>query len=160
MKRKYRPTVSGGNQLGRHRIATLWANFASQNRRQWLVWNFRLCSCPPATPGAGSFDRVALVAVVEGDLTLLHELAEVFLADTPALITGLREAVVSRDSPRIAALAHRLKGSAANFQARPATATAQKLEEMGNSGGMEGVDAALADFERAVDELMDGLQAL
>jgi HPt (histidine-containing phosphotransfer) domain-containing protein len=125
---------------------------------------------PPSAPvagvqsdglaGAGSFDRSAALAVVEGDLALLRELAGVFLADTPALITGLREAVVSRDPHRIAALAHRLKGSAANFRARSATATAQKLEEMGNSDGMEGIDAALADFERAANELMDGLQAL
>jgi len=125
---------------------------------------------PPSAPvagvpndglaGAGSFDRAALVAMLEGDLTLLHELAEVFLADTPPLMIGLREAVVSRDSPRIAALAHRLKGSAANFQARPATATAQRLEDMGGKGELEGIDTALADFERAVDGLMDGLQAL
>jgi signal transduction histidine kinase/CheY-like chemotaxis protein/HPt (histidine-containing phosphotransfer) domain-containing protein len=125
---------------------------------------------PPSAPvagvqndglaGAGSFDRAALVAMLEGDLTLLHELAEVFLADTPALMIGLREAVVSRDSPRIGALAHRLKGSAANFQARPATETAQRLESMGGKGELEGIDTALADFERAVDELMGGLRAL
>jgi two-component system sensor histidine kinase/response regulator len=125
---------------------------------------------PPSAPvagvqndglaGAGSFDRAALVAMLEGDLTLLHELAEVFLADTPALMIGLREAVIRRDSPRIGALAHRLKGSAANFQARPATATAQRLENMGGKGELEGIDTALADFERAVNELMDGLRAL
>jgi HPt (histidine-containing phosphotransfer) domain-containing protein len=57
-------------------------------------------------------------------------------------------------------VAHRLKGSVANFRAQSATATAQRLEEMGNGGGMEGIDAALTDFERAVNELMDGLQTL
>jgi signal transduction histidine kinase/CheY-like chemotaxis protein/HPt (histidine-containing phosphotransfer) domain-containing protein len=108
---------------------------------------------------AGSFDRVALLAVVEGDLTLLHELAQVFLADTPALITRLREAVARRDRPRIVALAHRLRGSVANFQSESATAAAQRLEEMGDSGKMEGIEAALADFERALAELSEGLRA-
>jgi CheY-like chemotaxis protein/HPt (histidine-containing phosphotransfer) domain-containing protein len=115
---------------------------------------------PDGRAGAGGFDRAAMLEVVEGDLTLLQELAQVFLADTPALIIGLREAVVSRDSRRIGSMAHRLKGSVANFRAQSATATAQRLEEMGNGGGMEGIDAALADFEREVNELMDGLQTL
>jgi two-component system, sensor histidine kinase and response regulator len=125
---------------------------------------------PPSAPvadvqgdgltGAGGFDRVAVLEVVEGDLALLHELAKVFLADTPALIIGLREAVVSRNPHRIATLAHRLKGSVSNFRVRAATGAAQRLEVMGNSGEMEGIDAALADFERAVNEVMEGLQAL
>lgn len=40
MKRRYRRTVRGGNQLGRNRIATLWARFPSQNRREALVLYF------------------------------------------------------------------------------------------------------------------------
>jgi hypothetical protein len=47
----------------------------------------------------------------------------------------------------------------ANFQAESATAAAQRLEEMGDNGKMEGIDAALADFERALAELSDGLRA-
>jgi signal transduction histidine kinase/CheY-like chemotaxis protein/HPt (histidine-containing phosphotransfer) domain-containing protein len=125
---------------------------------------------PPSAPvagvqndsltGAGGFDRAAMLEVVEGDLALLRELAGVFLADTPALITGLREAVVSRDSRLIGTLAHRLKGSVANFRVGAATGAANRLEVMGSSGDMEGIDAALADFERAVNQVMDGLQAL
>jgi HPt (histidine-containing phosphotransfer) domain-containing protein len=97
---------------------------------------------------------------VEGDLTLLRELITIFLADTPALLADLRQAVVQRDARRIVALSHRLRGSVANFQAQAAVASAQQLEEMAGRGDLGEVDTALASFERSTAELMEGLKSL
>jgi two-component system sensor histidine kinase/response regulator len=113
--------------------------------------------------GAGEslvFDRAELLEVVEGDLALLQELAELFLADAPSLMAALREAVIRRDSPQIASLSHRLRGSAANFRARAAAAAGQRLEEMARGGELRDVDGAWADFEGYLAELMESLQAL
>jgi CheY-like chemotaxis protein len=106
-----------------------------------------------------SFDRAALLNIVEGDLTLLRELISVFLVDTPGLLTQLREAVGRRDGPRIGAVSHRLRGSVANFQAHTAALAAQQLEETAGRGNLAEVDRMFTDFERATTELMDGLRA-
>src|SRR5207244_10609851 len=99
-------------------------------------------------------------AVVEGDLPLLHQLAQIFLADTPPVMTALRDAVARRDSPQIASLAHRIRGSAGNFRARSAAAAAQQMEERAQRGDLQNVETAWADLERNMDELMESLRSL
>jgi two-component system, sensor histidine kinase and response regulator len=125
---------------------------------------------PPSAPSDGkrmetqpsvqSFDRAALLDIVEGDLTLLQELIKVFLVDTPRLLTDLRVAVARRDTRRIGSVAHRLRGSMANFQAQAAVTGAQQLEEMAGRNELLEVDAALASFEQSTAELIDGLKGL
>jgi two-component system, sensor histidine kinase and response regulator len=125
---------------------------------------------PPSVPSNGaradsqasgqSFDRAALLDIVEGDLTLLRELITIFLADTPALLADLRQAVGQRDARRIVALSHRLRGSVANFQAQAAVAGAQQLEEMAGRGDLDEVDTVVASFERSTAELMEGLKSI
>jgi HPt (histidine-containing phosphotransfer) domain-containing protein len=97
---------------------------------------------------------------VEGDLALLQELAEIFLADAPALMTALQDAVARRDSPQIASLAHRLRGSTGNFRARPATAAARQMEEMAQRGDLAEVEPVWAELERHMTGLADRLRAL
>ena len=111
-------------------------------------------------PSGQSFDRAALLNIVEGDLTLLRELINVFLADTPGLLADLKGAVAQRDGKRTASLAHRLRGSVANFQAQAAAQAAQQLEERAGRGDLGEVDEMFADFEQATVELMDNLKSL
>jgi two-component system sensor histidine kinase/response regulator len=122
---------------------------------------------PPAPSGNGDgaeapspLDHAEMLAVMEGDYGLLLELAEIFLADTPPLMTRLRDAVTQRDSSRIASLAHRIGGSAGNFRARSAASAARQMEEMARRGDLQNVEMAWADLERNMDELMVGLRSL
>ncbi|MFL5401816.1 MAG: response regulator [Gemmatimonadales bacterium] len=124
---------------------------------------------PPSMPTDGkrpvtgekgeSFDRAALLALVEGDVAILRDLVDIFLADTPALLTDLRDAVARRDANRIEFLAHRLRGSVANFQAGSAVFAAQRLEEMAGLGQLLEVEKMLSDFEGATAELIVGLKS-
>lgn len=101
-----------------------------------------------------------MLAVVEGDRSLLYELAQIFLTDTPSLMTALGDAVARRDSSRITSLAHRIKGSAGNFRARAAAAAAQDMEERARRGDLQDVETAWAELERRVDEMMESLRSL
>jgi len=108
----------------------------------------------------GALDREELLAVVEGDLSLLRQLAEIFLADAPRLMTALQNAVARRDSHEIAGLAHRLRGSTGNFRAHSTTASAQQMEEIARRGDLANVETVWADLDRHMAELLDGLRAL
>jgi signal transduction histidine kinase/DNA-binding response OmpR family regulator len=113
------------------------------------------------SPEPGSpLDHAELLAIVEGDLTLLQELADIFLADAPPLMTALQDAVARRDSPQIASLAHRLRGSTGNFRARSATAAAQQMEEMAQRGDLAEVEPVWAELERHMARLADRLRVL
>jgi HPt (histidine-containing phosphotransfer) domain-containing protein len=89
----------------------------------------------------------------DGDLDLLREVASVFLECTPPLLDELRDAVAARDSEAVSRLAHRLRGSLANFGAEDTVEVAFRLEKMGVDGELAGADEA---FER----LTAGYQAL
>ena len=112
------------------------------------------------TGTAEVFDRVAALLRVEGDGELLLEIVEVFLEDSPRLISRLREAVESQDLRSLELAAHTLKGSLGNFCAPAAYAAAVKLEEIGRSGIAEGVQDAWVELEETMVQLRLALLAL
>jgi CheY-like chemotaxis protein len=61
-------------------------------------------------PRAAVFDRSAALSYVDGDLGLLQEMAETFLADYPLRLAEIREAVAIGDSQALRRVAHSLKG--------------------------------------------------
>ena len=91
---------------------------------------------------------------------LLGELAAIFLEDGPIRLSAIRAGVERRDAGALEAAAHALRGSAANFEATQAVDAALKLELMGGSGDLTGVDAAWADLQRVMGKLNLELGAL
>ncbi len=94
------------------------------------------------------------------DLDALNELKQVmgdefpllidtFVNDSVVRIETIREAVVSGDPEAIRRTAHSFKGSASNMGAPVLTEHCRKLEELGNSGQVEG---SLAVFDALVIE--------
>lgn len=73
-------------------------------------------------------------------------------------MTALQDAVARHDSPEIASLAHRLRGSTGIFRARSATAAAQQMEEMADRGDLANVETVWADLERHLAELVNSLR--
>jgi two-component system sensor histidine kinase/response regulator len=105
------------------------------------------------------FDQEQLLARVENDRELLHDLLGIFKQEFPSHLQALREAVVSRDGKLVAAAAHTLKGMLLNLAAGPAAATAGRLEQMGRNGEMQGIQEAFAAFERDAAILLPQLEA-
>jgi HPt (histidine-containing phosphotransfer) domain-containing protein len=91
---------------------------------------------------------------------LLGELAAIFLEDGPIRLAAICAGVERRDAGALEAAAHALRGSAANFEATQAVDAALKLELMGGSGDLTGVDEAWADLQLVMGRLNVELGAL
>ncbi len=65
-----------------------------------------------------------------GDMSLLRDLAELFLADAPVLLKEAESALMRHDSATLERAAHSLKGLAANFDGTLVMTAARELEEL------------------------------
>ena len=74
-------------------------------------------------------DREAMLATVERDLELLRELAEIFFAESPALMAQLRSGLLARKAEAVERAAHTLKGAVGNFGGRRAAQAARGVED-------------------------------
>jgi len=75
-----------------------------------------------------------------GDEVAVSSLAELFVSEIPSSITAIREAIETKNIAELRRHAHTLKGSAAVFMAQRTVKTAQRLEQMGKVGDLDGVD--------------------
>jgi PAS domain S-box-containing protein len=73
------------------------------------------------------------------------------LADLPARLAALREAVVQHDPEALASAAHRLKGDAGLLGVREVAACCAQLERLGRDGMLEGAAELLTALEHAVE---------
>jgi CheY-like chemotaxis protein/HPt (histidine-containing phosphotransfer) domain-containing protein len=90
--------------------------------------------------GQAALDAAALAALRElrepGQNDPLKELGELFLKDARARLQQIESALAERDSPKLAAAAHALKGSASNLGARRLSALCAGLEKLGKAGDL------------------------
>jgi HPt (histidine-containing phosphotransfer) domain-containing protein len=103
-------------------------------------------------------DRESLLDQFAGDVDLLNDIIETFLAHSPALVAELREAVACRDARRVEYAAHSLKGSVANFGKTPAVDAAYCLERMGADARLDEVDTVFAQLQDRLREVELDLQ--
>jgi len=73
-------------------------------------------------------DRDKALAALAGNALLLDKIHDIFISETPELITTLESALKSEDYRKIALAAHTLKGAGARIYASRATAAATRLE--------------------------------
>lgn len=97
-----------------------------------------------------AFDRKAALARAGGDEELLKETAEIFVDESPRLLADVREAVARRDGGALERSAHRLRGSAGNFDAWGAFNAAKRLEALGRAADFAGVEE---EYERLASEV-------
>lgn len=112
------------------------------------------------TPPLGSLDRETALARVGGDEELLKEIAVLFLENYQAWLAELSEAAASGNADAVQRTAHGLKGSVANFGARDAVQASLKLENLGRSHDLTGVQESLAELQRALETLRGDLESL
>jgi CheY-like chemotaxis protein/HPt (histidine-containing phosphotransfer) domain-containing protein len=107
-----------------------------------------------------SFDLEAALEIVQGDRELLIELVQLFLEEKPRQLTDLKQAIVRRDAAGVALHAHSLKGPLNSIGASSAADAAWRLEQMGRSGQMDGVESGGEALERELNRLEPALAAL
>ncbi|MCC7493754.1 MAG: response regulator [Fimbriimonadaceae bacterium] len=118
----------------------------------------------PPVPAAAA-DDLPVLAINEamdrfaGDCELARELLELFLDDLPRLHREVSAAAQAGDAVVLERAAHTLKGAVGNFGAKPAFAAAQRLEQLGRSGELREVDAALAALDVELERLRPALVA-
>jgi HPt (histidine-containing phosphotransfer) domain-containing protein len=98
-----------------------------------------------------------LLDAVGGDHTFVDELVDTFLADAPALLVAIDEALAADDAPSLVGPAHTLKGNSLTLGALELAAVARALEEEGRQGDLS---RATDDAERARAELGRVAEAL
>ncbi len=118
-------------------------------------------SVPPADgPASPSPDADALVAAFGGNGTLLAEVIDLFLADTPRILDEARRAIARHDAAALAASAHALKGSIGLFAQTGAYDAARRLESAARAGEPAGLDETFAELDGEVKQLSQDLQAV
>ncbi len=105
-------------------------------------------------------DHELAMSRVGGDAELLRELAGLFLEEYPRLVAELREAHQQGDAKRVECTAHGLKGSVANFGAKPAVDAALNIEQLGRAGNLNAVGEMLRTLDLALLALHGELIAL
>ncbi len=89
-----------------------------------------------------SYDHKHCLENLEGDQEMFRTLVTVFAETTPGLLVKLRAAIEAKDADATARTAHKLKGSALQFNAQSACTVTLRVEEAAQHGDL-GVAAAL-----------------
>lgn len=113
----------------------------------------------PALPD--TFDMATALDRVEGDVSLIRELAGLFLDECPHRMEEIRDAVSLRDIKRLQRGAHTLKGSVGNFGASRAFEATRRLEQVAvEPPQWDQVEEAWTVLEHAVGTLNSALVKL
>jgi HPt (histidine-containing phosphotransfer) domain-containing protein/CheY-like chemotaxis protein len=106
------------------------------------------------------FDIEQFRSQVAQDENLMREIIDLFLAETPAQMNELREAVAAADFERSARTAHTIKGSLAALHTEQARSNAQQLESASKEQHIVQCRQSLTCFERDLEILEPQLVSL
>ncbi len=107
----------------------------------------------PTPSKMSGWDARKFLERIGNDESLLREVTEIFLEETPKLLTRLHEAVASQAAELLERTAHSLKGELAYFGS-PAADHARELERMGREHDLAEAAGLLASLEAEVASLM------
>ena len=93
-------------------------------------------------------------------MDLLTHVLDVFLEDTPSILTRLKEALQNNNAADVTAAAHALKGSVGLFSQGEAYECARRLEQLGRSGDLTNGESILKELVVSVSKLTTELRAL
>jgi len=124
-----------------HELDEVLENYLARDREG-------VSSSESAEPAEPSVAAAELLELIDGDLSLLSELLELFRGDYPGQIRALREALKNRDAATLQRVGHTLKGALGSLAAPIASRLAGELESIGMSG-----ETSLG--ERKVNDLDD-----
>lgn len=107
-------------------------------------------------------DLAAVLDRFDGDQDLFLTLAGLFVERSAQALDALQKALSAQDLPVLVKEAHKLKGSAMEFCARPAVAAAAHLEEAARKAAMQEIpplaEQTHAEVERLTAALVEIMQ--
>ncbi|HXG55350.1 MAG TPA: ATP-binding protein [Vicinamibacterales bacterium] len=110
---------------------------------------------PPELAG-----RPAFLAGLGDDVELARKLVEIFLEQSPQLMTQIRDAIEAGDAVALRRAAHALKGTISNFPAGSARGAAARMEAIGLDDDLDVAREALPGLAHEVDRLRSLLPTL
>lgn len=105
-------------------------------------------------------NRDALLERIGGDMDFLKEITEVFVEDTPKLMTEIRSAICNGNPHALEYAAHSVKGSASNLGAERARVVAHQLELLGRTGDLQHARETCTELEFELARFTSALNAL
>jgi CheY-like chemotaxis protein/HPt (histidine-containing phosphotransfer) domain-containing protein len=117
-------------------------------------------AAPAPAAAADGVDRARVLAHIGDDRELLRDVIDIFLRESPRLLTAVRTAIAAADAAALHRAAHAVKGAILVFGADTAVAAAQRLETMGRQADLAHAAEAYAELEREVERLKPALAAL
>ncbi len=100
-----------------------------------------------------AFDMASVLSRVEGDRSLLKELAGMFRTEIPGALAEIRHCIATGNSAGLERSAHAFRGACGNFGAGRVVQAAHVLELMGRRASFEDIEARLVDLVRETDSL-------
>lgn len=104
-------------------------------------------------PDPNIYDIAIALAMLDGDIELLQELAGLFLAETPVRLEQLRQGVATQDRERVHSNAHAIKGSLGAIGAMQVMTSAQTLENATRVANWQFITARAQRFEAEYNQL-------
>ena len=123
----------------------------------FAIWGRAAVDEQPQPANSDVFDREALLARLGGDVVLLQEVVALFLDESPELVARIEDSVAAGDPRALESAAHQLRGSVSNFGAEIVEEAAERLEEIGRGGRLDGAEDKLEELKREITHLQRGL---
>jgi two-component system sensor histidine kinase/response regulator len=111
-------------------------------------------------PAEPSVVAAELLERIDGDLSLLSELLDLFRADYPGQIRALREAIKNRDAATMQRVGHALKGALGNLSAPIASRIASELELIGTSGETTLAESKVNNLDEEAGRVIQALESM
>jgi CheY-like chemotaxis protein len=106
-----------------------------------------------------AFDESAFLSRMDGSHDVCVQIAEAFFVECPKLMSALRVALQRKDAVELAALAHGLKGTIANFTDGTAFQSAVKIEQLAREADLYRAADAFKRLETDVEALLKSLRS-
>jgi len=103
-------------------------------------------------------DLPELLARVDNDRELLHDLLTIFKEEFPRHLQALRDAVASEDMKQTKIVSHTLKGMLSNLAVTGAATAAAQLEQLACGGAKASLQEAFTAFELEVQGLLPEME--
>ncbi|HTS87177.1 MAG TPA: Hpt domain-containing protein [Gemmatimonadales bacterium] len=103
-------------------------------------------------------DLADMLEALGHDRRAFQQLIELFLKNTPALLTELRSGAEHHDRRRVQSAAHRLRGSVAQFSRGEASEALREVERLAESGDLGLIRQELGRAERGLTALIRAMR--
>jgi HPt (histidine-containing phosphotransfer) domain-containing protein len=113
---------------------------------------------PPLPDAPPIWDRSKALERVDGDETLLRELVQIFLKESPKQLASLEQAIETANLEEIERIAHTLKGELGYLGLPDAAQKAKDLEHLGHDRTLQPAADLFQTFEAGVSAVAAAMQ--